>query len=158
MQFTEADPYTPDPVIDRMKDQTSVILGGTMRLGAYRCELEEGTLISKAYGTTEIYERHRHRYEFNLDYEDKLKEAGVIISGHHPESGLLETIELSQEEHPWFVGVQFHPEFKSRPNRPHPLFKSFVKAALDHQAEKPQDLIDRVTQEISEEEDVPAEY
>ena len=155
---TEADPYTPHPVIDRMKDQTSVILGGTMRLGSYRCTLEEGSLIHAAYGKTDIEERHRHRYEFNIDYEETLTEAGAVISGHNPESGLLETMELDPAIHPWFVGVQFHPEFKSRPNRPHPLFKAFVKAALDHQADKPQDVIDRVTQEIIEDVDQPAEF
>lgn len=155
---TEADPYTSHPVIDRMKDQTSVILGGTMRLGSYKCKLEEGTLLHEAYGKTEIEERHRHRYEFNIDYEEALAEAGAVISGHNPESGLLEAVELDPAIHPWFVAVQFHPEFKSRPNRPHPLFQAFVKAALDHQSDKPQHVIDRVTQEIIEDIEQPAEF
>ncbi len=125
---TEVDAETPYPVVDRMPDQTSVILGGTMRLGAYTCSLVEGTKVQEAYGTSSIRERHRHRYEMNDEYLPQLEAVGLIVSGRNPESGLVEALELSG--HPWFVGVQFHPEFQSRPNRPHPLFGDFVKASL----------------------------
>ncbi|MDD2214143.1 MAG: CTP synthase [Oscillospiraceae bacterium] len=131
---TEVDADTPYPVVDRMPDQTSVLLGGTMRLGAYDCDLEPGTKIYAAYGAPRISERHRHRYEVNNDYIAALEEVGVVFSGHNPESGLVEALEL--RDHPWFVGVQYHPEFQSRPNRPHPLFRDFVGASLAYQARR----------------------
>jgi CTP synthase len=116
-------------VIDFMPGQsTDIDKGGTMRLGAYPCILKEGSLAEKCYGRKEISERHRHRYEFNNDYRDVLKEAGLVISGLSPDGTLVETVELA--DHPFYLGVQYHPEFKSRPNRPHPVFREFVSAAL----------------------------
>lgn len=130
---TEIDPETAHPVIHTMEDQVEKIenkqYGGTMRLGAYPCDLKEGTIVSQAYGETHISERHRHRYEFNNDYRDQLKEKGLVVSGLNPDRDLVEIIELPKAEHPFFVGVQFHPEFKSRPLRPHPIFKAFMQAA-----------------------------
>lgn len=118
-------------VIDIMDEQRGIKdKGGTMRLGAYPCSLEDGTLARRAYGKALIYERHRHRYEFNNRYRPLLKKYGMTLSGICEERDLVEIIELST--HPWFIGVQFHPEFKSRPTAPHPLFKGFVKAALEH--------------------------
>jgi len=102
--------------------------GGSMRLGAYPCKIEKGTLADQAYGKSEISERHRHRYEFNNKYLESLKAAGVVISGTSPDGDLVEIIEL--RDHPWFLGCQFHPEFKSNPRRPHPLFTAFITAAL----------------------------
>ena len=104
--------------------------GGTMRLGAYPCRLVPGSLAHRAYGVAEVRERHRHRYEFNDAYRDRLAEAGLRITGVCPEGDLVEIVEL--EGHPWFVGVQFHPEFRSRPLEPHPLFRDFVGAACVH--------------------------
>ncbi|RBP37049.1 CTP synthase [Garciella nitratireducens] len=121
---------TPYPVIDLMPEQRDVDeKGGTMRLGAYPCKLIQGSKAYQAYGQEVIYERHRHRYEFNNQYRELLQEKGLIISGVSPDDRLVEIIELP--DHPWFIGCQFHPEFKSRPNRPHPLFKNFIKAALE---------------------------
>lgn len=128
---TEVDAETPYPVVDRMPDQTSVILGGTMRLGSYDCEIVEGTKMHAAYGASVIRERHRHRYEMNDEFVPRLEEVGMVVSGRNPESGLVEALEL--KDHPWFVGVQYHPEFQSRPNRPHPLFADFIKAAIEKQ-------------------------
>ena len=105
-------------------------LGGTMRLGAYDCSLKAGSLIHKIYGSQKISERHRHRYEVNINYQETLEKAGLVFSGFSPNGKLPETVEYN--DHPWFVGVQFHPEFKSRPFNPHPLFKEFVAAALKH--------------------------
>ena len=105
--------------------------GGTMRLGAYPAKLGEGTLISKIYGTSDISERHRHRYEVNIDYKDSLEKTGLIFSGMSPDGILPETIEYPLDVHPWFIGVQYHPELKSRPFDPHPLFASFIKAAME---------------------------
>ena len=102
--------------------------GGTMRLGAYPCQLVKDTLAFQAYGDVNISERHRHRYEFNNALRDKLEESGLIISGTSPSGDLVEIVEL--RDHPWFLGCQFHPEFKSRPMNPHPLFREFIKAAL----------------------------
>ncbi len=102
--------------------------GGSMRLGAYPCRIEKGTLAYEAYGTDDIFERHRHRYEFNNKYRDVLKAAGLVISGISPDGELVEIVEL--KDHPWFLGCQFHPEFKSTPRKPHPLFTSFIAAAL----------------------------
>jgi len=129
---TEIDPQTPDPIISLLSEQRGVQdLGGTMRLGAYRCELEPGTKAREAYGEDVIYERHRHRYEFNNDYLELLESAGLVVSGTHPKGGhrLVEIIEL--KDHPWYCASQFHPEFKSTPLHPQPLFTAFVKHALE---------------------------
>jgi CTP synthase len=104
-------------------------MGGTMRLGAYPCELQKGSRVRTIYGADSITERHRHRYEVNINYRERLEGAGLIFSGMSPDGALPEIVELSQ--HPWYVGVQFHPEMKSRPFEPHPLFTSFIRAALD---------------------------
>ncbi len=121
---------TPDPVIDIMENQKNVTdMGGTMRLGAYRCVLSEGSTTQKAYGENEIFERHRHRYEFNNNYKEVLDSAGLKAVGINPETGLVEIVEA--EGHPWFVGVQFHPEYKSTVENPHPLFVDFTKAAIN---------------------------
>ena len=126
----ELDPSTIHPVIHLMPEQDGVEdLGGTLRLGAYPCVLKEGTIAHKLYGTTEISERHRHRYEVNNYYREDLKKHGMIFSGLSPDGRIVEMIEL--KDHPWFVATQAHPEFKSRPNRPHPLFKGFIEAALN---------------------------
>ena len=136
----EMDEATPDPVIYLIKEwfdyRTNEVqrrdedsdLGGTLRLGAYPCVLKEGTNAYKAYGTEEISERHRHRFEFNNDYREQLQEKGLVISGTSPDNNLVEIVEI--EDHPWFVGCQFHPEFKSKPMKPHPLFRDFISAAL----------------------------
>jgi len=126
---TEFNPDTTGPVIDFLpgqKDNTRI--GGTLRLGAYPCSIKENTLAKKAYGEQQVSERHRHRYEFNNDYIASLEKAGMVFSGINKEDNLVEMIEL--KEHPWFVAVQFHPEFKSRPTRSHPLFKDFIGAAI----------------------------
>jgi CTP synthase len=126
---TEMDPQTPHPVIDLMDSQRDVRdMGGTQRLGAYIAELAEGSQVAKAYGTTVVSERHRHRYEFNSKYRSKFEAAGMWCSGVSPDGRLVEFIELPS--HPFWVGTQAHPEFKSRPNRPAPLFRDFVGAAL----------------------------
>jgi len=130
---SEFDKDTPHAVIDLMPDQRGVRnKGATMRLGAYPCVLTAGSLAADAYGTTEIGERHRHRYEFANDYRERLTAAGLVLSGTSPDKRLVEMVEL--REHPFFVGCQFHPEFKSRPASPHPLFARFVRAALERQA------------------------
>ncbi len=127
---TEFDPDTPHPVIDLLPEQRGVEgLGGTMRLGAYPCKLRPGTKAWKAYGTDLVHERHRHRYEVNPKYRPPLEKAGLITSGESPDGRLVEVVEL--EGHPWFVACQFHPEFKSRPTRPHPLFRGFLEAAAE---------------------------
>ena len=129
---SEFDKDTPHAVIDLMPDQRGVRMkGATMRLGAYPCVLVPGTIAADAYGTTEISERHRHRYEFANDYREKLAAAGLVLSGTSPDKRLVEMVEL--RDHPFFVGCQFHPEFKSRPAAPHPLFARFVRAALERQ-------------------------
>ncbi len=129
---TEVDIDTPHPVIDLMEGQKRINQkGGTMRLGAYECELSAGSLAYKAYGSKNIQERHRHRYEFNNQYRDRLSEAGLLFTGINPATSLVEIIEL--KDHPYFVGVQFHPELKSTVESPHPLFVSFVAAALQKQ-------------------------
>ncbi|MDQ5822499.1 MAG: CTP synthase [Actinomycetota bacterium] len=126
---TEMDPETPHPVIDLLPEQKSVEdLGGTMRLGAQAVELEPGTRTAETYGDATIHERHRHRYEVNNHYRPRLVEAGLVVSGTYQEGRLVEIVELP--DHPWFVASQFHPEFKSRPTRPAPLFREFVGAAL----------------------------
>ncbi len=130
---TELDKSTPHPVISLLSEQEEVTeLGGTMRLGAYPCELVQNSWARSAYGAELIYERHRHRYEFNGAYRQQFVDAGLKVSGQYREKGvtLVEIVEL--KDHPWFVAVQFHPEFKSRPRRPHPLFAGFVGAAVEH--------------------------
>ena len=128
----EVDEATEDPIIhvnpSQMKNIRENRYGGTMRLGAYDCDLKAGTIARKAYGAPSISERHRHRYEFNNAYTTAIEEKGMIVSGVNPQSGLVEIVEL--KDHPFFVGVQFHPEFQSRPLHPHPLFKAFIKSAL----------------------------
>ncbi|MFU0800111.1 MAG: CTP synthase [Xylanivirga thermophila] len=132
---TEFDPDTEYPVIDIMQSQKDVEeKGGTMRLGAYPCHIKDNTLAKAAYNEDIINERHRHRYEFNNNFSDVLSNNGLIISGMSPDNKLVEMVEL--KDHPWFVGVQFHPEFKSRPNRPHPLFRDFIGAAVEYQKNK----------------------
>jgi CTP synthase len=124
---TEIDPRCSDPVIDIMPDQRDIVdMGGTMRLGLYPCNLVPGTKAARAYGEPVVYERHRHRFEFNNAYRERMREAGLILSGLSPDGRLVEIIEL--RDHPWFVASQFHPELKSRPTRPHPLFRDFVSA------------------------------
>ncbi|MDT7691064.1 MAG: synthase, partial [Pseudonocardiales bacterium] len=135
----EFDPDTPHAVISTMADQEDVVsgqrdMGGTMRLGAYPATLAEGTLTADAYGSTRVSERHRHRYEVANQYRDKLADAGLVFSGTSPDGRLVEFIELNRATHPFFVGTQAHPELKSRPTRPHPLFRAFVSAALRYRA------------------------
>lgn len=126
---TEMTRTTNYPVIDLMEDQKGITdKGGTMRLGAYPCNLVEGSTVQKAYNRTEIQERHRHRYELNNAYLDALQQKGMVASGINPDTNLVEIIEIPK--HPWFVGVQFHPEYKSTVVNPHPLFVEFVKASL----------------------------
>jgi CTP synthase len=132
---SEVNETTSNPVIDFLPDQRNIDLkGGTMRLGAYDCTLEPGTLAAAAYGTLQISERHRHRYEFNDKYKALFEEHRMRFSGHHASgrTTLVELIELPPSIHPWFVGTQAHPEYKSRPNRPSPLYRDFIAAALDH--------------------------
>ncbi|MBO8142135.1 MAG: CTP synthase [Firmicutes bacterium] len=125
----EFDPATPHPVIDLMPDQREIDgMGGTMRLGRLECRAEEGSRVAEAYGATVFFERHRHRYEVNNEYRPILERAGIVFSATSPDGQRVEAIE--RRDHPWFVASQFHPEWRSRPNRPHPLFKSFVGAAL----------------------------
>jgi CTP synthase len=127
----EFDEKTSNPVIHIMETQKNVTKkGGTMRLGAYPCKIKQGTLAYKIYGEENISERHRHRFEYNNDYKEKLESAGLICSGTSPDGTLVEIVE--NINHPFFIAGQFHPEFKSRPDRPAPLFKAFVKAALNY--------------------------
>lgn len=119
-----------DPIIDLMNDQKYIdIMGGTMRLGAFPCRLKKDSLAHQIYGEIDISERHRHRYEFNNKYRDCIQEKGMVISGTSPDDLLVEVIELP--DHPFFIGVQYHPEFKSRPDKPQPIFKAFVKKAAE---------------------------
>lgn len=128
---TEFNPDSPYPVIDLLPEQKDIEeMGGTMRLGVYPCKVEQNTLTFKAYGEEIIYERHRHRFEFNNEFREELQECGLVISGTSPDGRLVEVIEL--KDHPWFVGTQFHPEFKSRPNNPHPLFRDFIQASIEY--------------------------
>ncbi|RKD22013.1 CTP synthase [Caminicella sporogenes DSM 14501] len=132
---SELNPETTNPVIDLMPEQEDIEdMGGTMRLGVYPCKIYEGTKAHEAYGEDLIYERHRHRYEFNNHYREILTNAGLVISGISPDERLVEIIEL--KDHPWFVAGQFHPEFKSRPTKAHPLFREFIKAALNFKTNK----------------------
>ncbi|MBA3528212.1 MAG: gamma-glutamyl-gamma-aminobutyrate hydrolase family protein, partial [Propionibacteriaceae bacterium] len=129
-------PDTPHPVIATMAEQIAILagdgdLGGSMRLGAYPAELLAGSVVAKRYGQTHVSERHRHRYEVNNLYRQRLEEAGLVISGTSPDSTLVEFIELPDDVHPYFVATQSHPELKSRPTQPHPLFVGLIEAALD---------------------------
>ena len=127
---TEMDPDTPHPIISLLSEQKKVTdMGGSMRLGAYPCTLKEGSLSAKAYGTHSISERHRHRYEFNNDYKEAFEKQGLTITGTFEGENLCEIAEVV--DHPWMVGVQFHPEFKSKPTAPHPLFRDFIAAAIE---------------------------
>jgi len=131
---TELNPKTKHPVIDMMEEQKKITTkGGTMRLGAYACKLKKGSRVNHIYGDTLIHERHRHRYEFNNKYLDQVEEAGMKAVGINPESGLVEVVEL--KDHPWFVGVQYHPELRSTVLNPHPLFVKFVEAAMVHKGQ-----------------------
>ena len=135
---SEFEPDCSNPVIATMEEQKDIVaghgdMGHTMRLGSYPAELEEDSLVAQLYGTTHVTERHRHRYEVNVAYKDLLREGGLRISGQSPDGELTEFVELPQDVHPFYVGTQAHPEFKSRPTKPHPLFAGLVKAALDHQ-------------------------
>jgi CTP synthase len=135
----EFDEETAHPVIATMPDQAHIIagkgdLGGSMRLGAYPATLIPGSLAAQAYGTTRVSERHRHRYEVNNRYRDELTKAGLTISGTSPDGRLVEFVELDRDIHPFFVATQAHPELKSRPTRPHPLFAGFIAAALTYNA------------------------
>jgi len=134
----EFDSTTPHPVVATMADQLDVVagerdLGGTMRLGLYPANLEPGSVVAGAYEATEISERHRHRYEVNNSYRQQLSDAGLVFSGLSPDGGLVEYVELRKEDHPYYVGTQAHPEFRSRPTRAHPLFAGLVEAALARQ-------------------------
>jgi CTP synthase len=136
---SEFDEQTTNPVISTMADQEDVIagerdMGGTMRLGAYPALLESGSIVARAYGDVQVSERHRHRYEVNNAYRDRLAKAGLVFSGTSPDGRLVEFVELTPEAHPFYVATQAHPELKSRPTRPHPLFAAFVGAALDYRA------------------------
>jgi CTP synthase len=132
----ELDSKTIYPVIATMQDQIEKIknknYGGTMRLGSYPAILKEGTIAEKAYGSKKISERHRHRYEVNPEYIGQLEKAGLVFSGRSPDKVLMEIAELPQKIHPFYLGTQFHPEFKSRPLSPHPLFTAFIKASINN--------------------------
>ncbi|WP_055445241.1 CTP synthase [Lacinutrix himadriensis] len=131
----EMDPETKNPVISLMEEQKNITdKGGTMRLGAWSCDLKKDSIVAKVYKTEAIKERHRHRYEFNSDYKEQIEAAGMLATGLNPETGLVEIVEIPS--HPWFVGVQYHPEYKSTVSNPHPLFVAFVKAALKHKKSK----------------------
>ena len=137
---TEFDPDCPEPVIATMAEQHAYVegagdLGGTMRLGSYPARLEAGSAVAAAYGEELVHERHRHRYEVDNGYRDRFEEAGLVFSGTGPENGLVEFVELPREVHPYYVATQAHPELRSRPTRPHPLFAGLVAAALARQKE-----------------------
>jgi CTP synthase len=134
---TEFAAGTAHPVIDTMPDQEEIVagrgdLGGTMRLGSWPARLVEGSLVAQAYGNTEVSERHRHRYEVNNAYRERLEKVGLQVSGVSPDERLVEFVELDHDQHPFYVATQAHPELKSRPTRPHPLFTAFVGAAVAH--------------------------
>jgi CTP synthase len=137
---TEFDPDSPEPVIATMAEQLAYVegagdLGGTMRLGLYPALLKPGSIARQAYGAEQIDERHRHRYEVNNAYRDTLEEAGLVFSGTSPDNNLVEFVELPRDQHPYYVSTQAHPELRSRPTRPHPLFKGLVGAAIERQKE-----------------------
>jgi len=128
---TEMNEETQHPVIALMEEQKNITdKGGTMRLGAWKCDLQEDSLANKIYGKSQIQERHRHRYEYNNEYRKQLEAAGLSTSGVNPETGLVEIVEL--KNHPFFIGVQYHPEYKSTVANPHPIFVSFVAAMVNH--------------------------
>jgi CTP synthase len=132
----EFDPTTQAPVIATMAGQEKIVageadMGGTMRLGLYKAVLQAGSIVAEAYGSHEISERHRHRYEVNNKYREEIAQAGLIFSGLSPDQHLVEFVELPREVHPYYVGTQAHPEFRSRPTKPHPLFSGLIKAALE---------------------------
>jgi len=136
----EFDPGTPEPVIVTMADQVDIVegagdLGGTMRLGLYPAKLAEGSVVAETYGSATIEERHRHRYEVNNGYRDRLEESGLVVSGVNPELNLVEFVELPRDQHPYYVATQAHPELRSRPTRPHPLFAGLIGAAIERQRE-----------------------
>jgi CTP synthase len=134
---TEFDPKTPHKIFFKWRELKGVQdIGGTMRLGSYLCRLEKGSVAEKAYGKSNIQERHRHRFEFNPEYEATIRDAGLVISGLNPEHKLVEIVELT--DHPWFLGCQFHPEFKSKPIKPHPLFKAFIGASYEYRIKRNQ--------------------
>ncbi len=136
---SEFDPATPHRVIYKLRELRGVEeLGGTMRLGAWACKLEPGSIAAKAYGQTEISERHRHRYEFNQEYREQMAASGLKFTGTTPDGTYIEIVELDPSEHPYFLGCQFHPEFKSKPLEPHPLFKAFVGAAYENRKQRRQ--------------------
>jgi CTP synthase len=138
---TEFNPGTPHRVIFKLRELKGVDeLGGTMRLGGWPCRLTENSFAYRAYGAREINERHRHRYEFNREYEDRLKAAGLRITGETPDQTYVEICEIA--DHPWFLGCQFHPEFKSKPMEPHPLFKAFIGAAFENRRRVQSELFD----------------
>jgi CTP synthase len=135
---SEFDPDSPHPVIATMEEQRQIVagegdLGGTMRLGSYPALLAEGSIVRAAYGADRVSERHRHRYEVNNSYTDRLELAGLVVSGVSPDRSLVEFVELPREVHPYYVATQAHPEFRSRPDRAHPLFTGLVAAALERQ-------------------------
>lgn len=137
----EFDPGTTHPVIATMADQHDVVagerdMGGTMRLGLYPAELADGSIVAEVYGAAEVSERHRHRFEVNNDYREELAAAGLVFSGTSPDDRLVEYVELPREVHPYYVATQAHPEFRSRPTQPHPLFAGLVAAALVRQAQR----------------------
>ena len=131
----EINPSTPDPVVDVMPEQATLIAegnyGGTMRLGAYPAHLKEGTIARDTYGKEVVEERHRHRYEINPDYVERIVDAGLVFSGTSPDGVLMEIAELPKSEHPFYLGTQFHPELQARPLDPHPLFTAFLKASAE---------------------------
>jgi len=137
---TEFDPGCPEPVIATMAEQLDIVsgdgdLGGTMRLGLYPADLAPGSIVEQAYGASRVEERHRHRYEINNKFRGHLEDAGLVFSGTSPDRELVEFIELSAGVHPYYVGTQAHPELRSRPTAPHPLFIGLIKAAIDRQRE-----------------------
>ncbi|HSP06380.1 MAG TPA: CTP synthase, partial [Acidobacteriota bacterium] len=132
---TEFNPDTPYKIFVMLPELKGVVnMGGTMRLGAYTCDLKPGSLASRVYDASQISERHRHRYEFNRDFEEILEKSGMYFSGYSPDKVFVEMIELA--DHPWFLGCQFHPEYKSKPLAPHPLFRAFITAAVEHQSKR----------------------
>src|SRR5581483_2995587 len=142
--ITEFDLFSPHPVIDLLPEQRDLPeKGGTMRLGVYPCQLQPGTRARGAYGESIIFERHRHRFEFNNDYRERLAGQGLIFSGLSPDGRLVEIAEVA--DHPWMVGTQYHPEFKSRPNRPHPLFRDFLGAVIATADVRPCEVADAAT-------------
>jgi CTP synthase len=142
---SEFEPDSPHPVVATMAEQQEIVagagdMGGTMRLGSYQARLSEGSVVAELYGAATCTERHRHRYEVNNHYRGRLAEAGLVFSGTSPDGTLVEFVELPREVHPFYVGTQAHPEFRSRPTRAHPLFQGLVAAALKRQAEERLDL------------------